>query len=104
MTAQLQNNLQQRILQQRTMLTNMLLDPMRRAANRCVTVWNDKSLLDAALMHTIRQIPYSTYLYAMNRMAGKLVPMPVMTDWWKRISDGTVPIVRICRSSPASGS
>jgi hypothetical protein len=66
MTVQQQNNLQQRILQQRTMLTNMLLDPMRRAANRCVTVWNDKSLLDAALMHTIRQIPYSTYLYAMN--------------------------------------
>lgn len=60
------NNLQQRILQQRTMLTNMLLDPMHRAANRCATVWNDKTLLDAALMHTIRQIPYSTYLYAMD--------------------------------------
>ena len=61
-----QSNLKQRILQQRTMLTNMLLDPMHRAANRCATVWNDKTLLDAALMHTIRQIPYCTYLYAMD--------------------------------------
>ena len=63
---QRQGNLKQRILQQRTMLTNMLLDPMHRAANRCATVWNDKTLLDAALMHTIRQIPYCTYLYVMN--------------------------------------
>lgn len=59
-------DLRQRILQQRTMLTNMLLDPMHRAAHRCATVWNDKTLLDAALMHTIKQIPYCTYLYAMN--------------------------------------
>ena len=62
-----QDNLQQRILQQRTLLTNMLLDPMHRAATRCAAVWNDKGLLDAALMDTIRQIPYCTYLYAMNQ-------------------------------------
>ena len=58
--------LQTRILHQRTMLYNMLLDPMQRAANRCASVWNDKDLLDAALMDTIRQIPYCTFLYAMD--------------------------------------
>ena len=58
--------LQERILRQRTMLHNMLLDPMRRAARRCARVWNDKELLDTALMKGIRQIPYCTYLYATN--------------------------------------
>ena len=59
--------LQERILRQRTMLHNMLLDPMRRAARRCARVWNDKELLDTALMKGIRQIPYCTYLYAQWR-------------------------------------
>ena len=58
--------LQQRILRQRTMLHNMLLDPMRRAAKRCARVWDDKEMLDTALMKSIRQIPYCTYLYAIN--------------------------------------
>lgn len=76
---QTNGNLQQRILQQRTMLTNMLLDPMLRAANRCATVWTDKTLLDAALLHTIRQIPYCTYLYAMD-MEGKQISANASQD------------------------
>jgi hypothetical protein len=56
--------LQERILRQRTLLYNMLLDPMRRAAKRCARVWDDKTQLDQALLKSIEQIPYCTYLYA----------------------------------------
>ena len=56
--------LRQRILRQRTLLYNMLLDPMRRAAARCARVWDDKRALDQALLKSIRQIPYCTFLYA----------------------------------------
>jgi len=61
-----ENTLQQRILRQRTLLHNMLLDPLRRAARRCARVWHDKERLDAALMKSIKQIPYCTFLYATN--------------------------------------
>ncbi len=61
-----QTPLQRRILQQRTMLYNMLLDPMRRAARRCARVWNDKAQLDRALMKSLRQIPYCTFVYALD--------------------------------------
>ncbi len=59
-----ENTLRERILRQRTLLHNMLLDPLRRAARRCARVWHDREQLDAALMKSIRQIPYCTYLYA----------------------------------------
>ncbi len=59
-----QSGLQERILRQRTLLHNMLLDPMRRAARRCARVWDDKPALDQALLKSIAQIPYCTFLYA----------------------------------------
>ena len=58
--------LQQRILQQRTMLYNMLVDPLHRAAQRCAKIWNDKALLDAELMESIKEIPYCAFLYAID--------------------------------------
>ena len=58
--------LQQRILRQRATLYNMLLDPMHRAAQRCAQVWDDRDALDAALMRSLVQIPYCTFLYAMD--------------------------------------
>lgn len=54
------------ILRQRDMLYNMLLDPMQRAARRCARVWDDKPLLDQALVKGLRQVPYCSYLYAMD--------------------------------------
>jgi len=54
------------ILRQRDMLYNMLLDPMHRAARRCARVWDDKEKLDRALMKSIGQVPYCSYLYAMD--------------------------------------
>lgn len=58
--------LQEHILRQRDMLYNMLLDPMHRSARRCARVWNDKSALDQALIKSLRQVPYCSYLYAMD--------------------------------------
>ena len=54
------------IRRQRDMLYNMLLDPMHRAAKRCARVWDDKEKLDQALMKSLGQIPYCSYVYAMN--------------------------------------
>lgn len=65
-TTQDPSPLQTRILHQRTMLYNMLLDPMQRGANRCCKVWNDKTLLDDALLKSIKHVPYCTYLYALT--------------------------------------
>jgi len=63
------SSLQQRILQQRTMLHNMLLDPMQLVANQCVDVWYNKESLDETLMKTIKDIPYCTYSYALDKNA-----------------------------------
>jgi hypothetical protein len=61
--------LRQRIVRQRAMLHNMLIDPMRRVAKRCVGVWDDKAALDAELLASIRKVPYVTYLYALDPAA-----------------------------------
>lgn len=71
--------LQQRILQQRTMLYNMLLDPLLRASQRCVKVWDNKTLLDAELMESIKEIPYCTYLYAIT-LEGKQISANASQD------------------------
>ncbi len=58
--------LQQRILRQRALLNNMLLDPMQRAADRCAQVWDDKPALDRTLLAALREVPYCKYLYAVD--------------------------------------
>jgi len=58
--------LQAHILRQRTMLYNMLLDPTFRAARRCARVWDNKPDLDKALAKSLRQVPYCSYMYALN--------------------------------------
>ncbi len=60
------NARKEHIQRQRDMLYNMLLDPMRRATKRCARVWKDKSKLDQALLKSLGQIPYSSYVYAMD--------------------------------------
>ncbi|WP_456445924.1 PDC sensor domain-containing protein [Thiolapillus sp.] len=59
-------SLQEHIRRQRDMLYNMLLDPMKRAARRCARVWDQREQLDQALMKSIGQVPYCSYLYAMD--------------------------------------
>ena len=58
--------LQQRVMRQRAMLHNMLLDPMHRVAKRCAKVWGDRAALDDVLQHSLPLVPYVAYLYAMN--------------------------------------
>jgi hypothetical protein len=58
--------LRQRILRQRAMLHNMLIDPMQRVARRCAKVWDEKPALDQLLLGSIPKVPYVTYLYALD--------------------------------------
>lgn len=58
--------LKQRILRQRTTLHNILLDPMQRAARRCIKGWDEKPALDHLLLESIPKVPYVTYLYALD--------------------------------------
>ncbi|MCG6967080.1 MAG: PDC sensor domain-containing protein [Chromatiaceae bacterium] len=59
--------LKQRIARQRTMLYNMLIDPMHRVAKHCAKVWSDRSALDRVLLESMPKVPYVTYLYALDR-------------------------------------
>jgi hypothetical protein len=61
--------LKQRIARQRTLLHNMLIAPMHRAARRCAKVWGDKAALDRLLLESIPKVPYVTYLYALDDAA-----------------------------------
>jgi hypothetical protein len=58
--------LKQRILRQRATLHNMLIDPMQRVARRCAKVWGDRPALDHLLLESIPEVPYITYLYALD--------------------------------------
>lgn len=58
--------LQKRIVRQRAMLYNMLLDPMQRTAHYCAQVWDDREALDQVLLAAVVAVPYCTYLYAMD--------------------------------------
>jgi hypothetical protein len=58
--------LKQRIARQRATLYNMLIDPMKRTARRCLKVWDDRAGLDHMLLDSIPKVPYVTYLYALD--------------------------------------
>jgi hypothetical protein len=58
--------LKQRIARQRATLYNMLIDPMKRTARRCLKVWDDRAGLDRMLLDSIPKVPYVTYLYALD--------------------------------------
>ena len=58
--------LRQRIQRQRATLHNMLVDPMRRVARRCATVWDDRAALDHLLSESLPKVPYVTFLYALD--------------------------------------
>lgn len=64
--------LQQRVLRQRAVLFNLLLDPLQRAAHRCAPVWRDKALLDATLLMCLTEVPYCKFLYALDPQARQI--------------------------------
>jgi hypothetical protein len=55
-----------RVTRQRATLYNMLIDPMRRTARRCVKAWDERPALDRILLESIPKVPYVTYLYALD--------------------------------------
>lgn len=54
------------ILRQRASLTNLLIDPLQRAATRLAKVWHDRELLDLTLMAVLAELPYCKYMYALD--------------------------------------
>lgn len=64
--------LRQRIVRQRATLHNMLIDPMRRVAKRCALVWDDRAALDRTLQRSIADVPYVTFLYALDTDARQI--------------------------------
>ncbi len=64
--------LHRRIVRQRAMLHNMLLDPMQRTAHRCAQNWDDRTALEQVLLEEIKTVPYCTYLYALDNDARQI--------------------------------
>ncbi|MGV6826821.1 MAG: PDC sensor domain-containing protein [bacterium] len=58
--------LQARIQRQRALLHNLLLDPMQRSAVRCAKVWDNKEELDQALLESLQEMSYCTFMYAID--------------------------------------
>lgn len=70
--AAINSPLQRRILRQRATLHNMLIDPMQRAAERCAHYWNDRRALERELLAVFPEVPYCTFLYALDRDARQI--------------------------------
>jgi hypothetical protein len=61
-----QPTLQESITRQRELLTQMLSDPLKRAALSCRKVWGIREQLDRALGEVLRTMPYCKFLYALD--------------------------------------
>jgi len=64
-----QTTLQESIRRQRELLTQMLSDPLRRAADACSGIWRDREKLDAALSEILATMPFCKFLYALDTNA-----------------------------------
>ncbi|HQT25038.1 MAG TPA: PDC sensor domain-containing protein, partial [Burkholderiales bacterium] len=58
--------LQESIYHQREALMGLLQEPLRRAAESCVSVWNDRDALEVMLLGMLKSIPYGKSLYALD--------------------------------------
>ncbi len=54
------------IYRQREQLARLLHEPMARLAERCAAAWPDRQALNQALRNGFADIPYCTYLYALD--------------------------------------
>ena len=64
-----QPTLQESISRQRELLTQMLSDPLKRAADACSRVWGERPKMDAALAEVLQTMPFCKFLYAMDTNA-----------------------------------
>lgn len=51
---------------QRTTLSQSLHMPLQKIAEKCISVWEERALLNQLLLSEFSQIPYCTYLYALQ--------------------------------------
>ncbi len=64
-----QPTLQQSISRQRKLLTQMLSDPLSRAALSCRKVWGNREQLNKTLTEILQTMPYCKFLYALDTNA-----------------------------------
>lgn len=65
----MQRTLQESIAEQRDVLSKMLCDPLKHAAQLCRTVWADRQLLNEALEQVLQTMPYCKFMYALDTNA-----------------------------------
>ena len=58
--------LRQSIAEQRKVLCEMMREPMRHVAGRCLPHWGQREGLDEVLLTALHEIPYCKYLYALD--------------------------------------
>lgn len=59
-------SLQQSIARQRELLTQMLSDPLSRAARACSKVWGNREQMNQALVDVLQTMSYCKFLYALD--------------------------------------
>ena len=62
-------SLQESIVQQREMLTELLHEPLRMLTEACGRVWGDRTKMDAVLSEAFPTVPYCKFLYALDTSA-----------------------------------
>lgn len=62
-------SLQESIVQQREMLTELLYEPLHQLADACSRVWGDRAKMEAVLNEAFPSVPYCKFLYALNGAA-----------------------------------
>jgi len=68
----MQRTLQESIAEQRDVLSKMLCDPLKYAAQLCSTVWGDRQKLDDALTQVLQTMPYCKFMYALDTDAKQI--------------------------------
>lgn len=61
--------LQEIIAEQRDILSKMLCDPLKHAAQVCAAVWGDRQAMDEAMGQILLTMPYCKFLYALDTNA-----------------------------------
>lgn len=64
-----QRTLQESIAEQRDLLSKMLCDPLKHAAQTCAAAWGDRQQLDEVLVQILQTMPYCKFLYVLDTNA-----------------------------------
>ena len=61
-----QRTLQESIAEQRDILSKMLCDPLKHAAQVCAAAWGDRQAMNDALLEILKTMPYCKFLYTLD--------------------------------------